>query len=62
MVDRTILRLSQVMAITGYKRTAIYELMKKSAFPKSYLIGARAVGWDSLEVAAWVNSKLDRKA
>lgn len=62
MVTRSILRLSQVMAITGCKRSTIYELMKKSEFPKSYRIGVRAVGWDSVEISAWVNAKLNREA
>ena len=59
MAIRCILRLPQVMEITGYKRSSIYEMMKHSMFPKSRRIGARAVGWDSIEIDDWVNSILD---
>jgi len=59
METRKILRLRQVIELTGYKRSSIYEMMKQARFPRSRLIGARAVGWDSVEVTEWINSKLD---
>ncbi|HBN9846903.1 TPA: AlpA family transcriptional regulator [Pseudomonas aeruginosa] len=59
MAIRSILRLPQVIDVTGYKRTSIYRMMKNSTFPKSHRIGARAVGWDSAEILDWVKSRLD---
>ncbi|WP_068826732.1 AlpA family phage regulatory protein [Pseudomonas sp. BMS12] len=56
--SRRIMRLPEVIATTGYKRSRIYELMDQGAFPKSRRIGQRAVGWDSLEIEAWINAKL----
>lgn len=55
---RRILRLPEVVAITGYKRSSLYEFMKNGTFPQSRKIGPRAVGWNSIEIEAWVNSKL----
>lgn len=55
---RRIMRLPEVITATGYKRSRIYELMDQGAFPKSRRIGQRAVGWDSLEIEAWINAKL----
>lgn len=57
--QRKILRLPAVLAATGYCRAHIYNLMKEGRFPKARKIGTRAVGWDSLEVDAWVAEKLD---
>lgn len=56
---RRILRLPAVLALTGVGRTYIYEQMKLGNFPQSRPIGVRAVGWDSLEIEAWVNERLN---
>lgn len=56
---RRILRLPHVKAASGLGRTKIYDLMKEGRFPKARRIaGAHAVGWDSLEVEAWVAAQL----
>lgn len=60
--DRRIYRLQQVMDATGFGRAWIYELMSKGEFPKARKIGARAVGWDSLEVEQWVTDRLEGRA
>lgn len=60
MNARYIMRLPEVIQATGYKRSSIYSLMKDGKFPRSRTLGLRAVGWDSVEVQAWVSSKLDK--
>lgn len=56
---RHIKRLPDVKAATGLGRTKIYDLMKEGRFPRARRIaGAHAVGWDSLEVEAWVAEQL----
>ncbi len=56
---RCIYRLPTVKARTGLGRTTIYDLMKEGRFPKSRRIaGAHAVGWDSLEIEAWIAEQL----
>ncbi len=58
--QRRILRLPSVKEATGLGRTKIYDLMKEGRFPKGRRIaGAHAVGWDSLEVEAWVSNQLE---
>ena len=58
--QRVIWRLPTVKAVTGLGRTKIYNLMKEGRFPKARRIaGAQLVGWDSLEVEAWVAAQLD---
>lgn len=56
---RRIMRLPAVKQASGLGRTTIYELMKEGRFPKSRRIaGAHAVGWDSLEIQAWIAEQL----
>lgn len=59
---RRIMRLPQVQAATGFGRAWIYELMKRGEFPQARKIGLRAVGWDSLEVEAWIAEQLGEAA
>lgn len=60
---RCIWRLPTVKNRTGLGRTTIYDLMKEGRFPKARRIaGAKAVGWDSLEVEAWIAQQLDEVA
>lgn len=61
--QRMIWRLPTVKAATGLGRTKIYDLMKEGRFPKSRRIaGAHAVGWDSLEIQAWIAEQLGEVA
>ncbi len=56
---RCIWRLPTVKARSGLGRTTIYNLMKDGRFPKARRIaGGHAVGWDSLEVEAWIEEQL----
>lgn len=60
---RCIWRLPTVKIRTGLGRTTIYDLMKDGRFPKSRRIaGAHAVGWDSLEVQAWIAAQFGEVA
>ncbi|WP_338807010.1 AlpA family transcriptional regulator [Pseudomonas chlororaphis] len=56
--ERRILRLEDVEAKTGFKRSHIYALMKKGEFPKACRLGIRAVGWSSQEVDKWIDGRL----
>ena len=58
MQNRRIMRLPEVIATTGYKRSSIYEYMARGEFPQCHRIGRRSVGWDSLEVDAWVSARM----
>ncbi|WP_419855848.1 helix-turn-helix transcriptional regulator [Candidatus Poriferisodalis sp.] len=44
-------------AATGLGSTTIYKLMAAGDFPASYQLAARAIGWHSGEVAAWIDSR-----
>lgn len=55
MSKRTLLRLPQVEAICGLKKSAIYAKMKDGDFPISYSLGSRCVAWRSDEIEKWIN-------
>lgn len=63
----TILRIEQVEARTGLKRSAIYDRLNKNSprydptFPKQVGLGPGAVGWYEDEITGWVLSLRDKK-
>ncbi|WP_123659353.1 AlpA family transcriptional regulator [Salinisphaera japonica] len=59
--ERRILRRPEVEAKTGFKRAHIYNLIKQGRFPKPMRLGVRAVGWDSLEIEAWIAERLNER-
>lgn len=52
--EHRVLRRVDVEHKTGLKRAHLYALMRIGRFPKSFPLGTRAVGWDSLEVEQWI--------
>ncbi|MNF04276.1 Prophage CP4-57 regulatory protein (AlpA) [compost metagenome] len=62
MTQRQIWRLRTVEQATGLKRSHLYNLMKAGQFPQAKRIGARAVGWDSLEIEKWIAERLEGRA
>ena len=50
---RRILRLPEVEAVTGKKRSAIYEGVADGTFPAPVPLGPRAVGWLESEIMEW---------
>jgi prophage regulatory protein len=53
-----ILRLPQVCAVKGLKRSMIYQLEAEQRFPNRIKIGVRAVGWIESEVRAWIAKRI----
>ena len=59
--EHRILRRAEVEHKTGFKRAHLYNLMKKGQFPRALRLGARAVGWDSVEVDQWIADRLKNR-
>lgn len=49
-----ILRLRQVIDMSGLSKATIYRLGTLGLFPKSFKIGLAAVGWDEAEIEFWI--------
>jgi prophage regulatory protein len=52
--DRVI-KLREVIEISGLKKSSIYNLIKKNEFPKQVVLSRNSVGWIQSEVVQWVN-------
>lgn len=49
-----IIRLPEVIRLTGLSRSSIYAFMQKGCFPQRKKIGLRAVGWLESEIVKWI--------
>lgn len=52
-----LLRLPEVMRLTGYSRDSIYRLARQGRFPQRIDLSDRASRWREDEVAAWIESR-----
>lgn len=52
-----ILRLVDVLKMTGLSRSTLYNRIAKKEFPHQISLGSRAVGWIEAEVEAWLNER-----
>jgi prophage regulatory protein len=57
-----ILRMPEVEAVTGKKKSAIYEDIAAGTFPTPVPIGPRAVGWLEEELAEWQAQQIEERA
>jgi len=51
-----ILRIRQVLEVTGLRRTSLYKKLNANEFPKPVKLGVRAVGWREADVHAWMDN------
>ncbi len=49
-----LLRLPEVLTLTGLSKSVLHDLVKKGRFPASVRISERAVAWWECEVRAWM--------
>ncbi|MEH0691015.1 AlpA family transcriptional regulator [Vibrio cholerae] len=49
-----LIRLNEVLAMTGLSKSGVYRSIEKRQFPKQVSLGDRAVAWVESEVQAWV--------
>lgn len=49
-----IMRLKEVMDLTGLARSTIYKYIDAETFPKPISLGGRSVGWVDEEVQEWI--------
>lgn len=55
-----ILRLKEVLILTGLSRTMLYDLQAKDEFPKSVKLArcGRAMGWRYKDVINWIDTRV----
>ena len=54
---RKLIRLPEVIDLTGVGRSTIYKLKKKGQFPQSVKIGPHAVAWYLDEILEYINTR-----
>ena len=57
-MEHQIIRLKDVIALTGLSISTIYLRMVQGKFPKKINLGSRAVGWISSEVNEWIEERI----
>lgn len=56
-MSQKILRLPQVLEVTGLKRSTLYLLRSDGQFPQPVKLGKRAVGWRSGDIQNWIDQR-----
>jgi prophage regulatory protein len=57
VINERLIRLPEVVQMTGISKTTVYEHIKRGTFPKSYYISKRASAWKLSEITAWIDSR-----
>ena len=52
----SLLRLPQVEAVVGMKKSKIYSLLQEGQFPAPVRLGPRSVRWKASAVSAWIDN------
>jgi prophage regulatory protein len=55
--DVRIIRIRDVIALTGLSRSAIYAAVKAGTFPRQVKLSARSAGWVRGEVVGWLKER-----
>jgi prophage regulatory protein len=53
-----LVRLPEVIGITGLRRSSIYARIQAGRFPTAIPLGGHAVGWIEAEIIQWVNERV----
>lgn len=56
-----LMRLQDIINITGMSKAVIYAWMKEGKFPKQIQIGARSVAWIEEEIYAWIQERINAR-
>lgn len=56
-----IIRLKDVIDLTGIARSPIYKLIGEEEFPKPVPLVGRTVGWVESEVQEWIRGKIEQR-
>lgn len=56
-----VIRLQQVIEMTGLGRSTIYKYISEDWFPKPIPLGGRSVGWLESEVQEWILARIEER-
>ncbi|WP_017005676.1 helix-turn-helix transcriptional regulator [Enterovibrio norvegicus] len=55
------IRLKEVIAITGLSRSSIYSYINDKRFPEQVSLGYRSVAWVESEIHDWLEQKVSER-
>ena len=55
--ENRILRLREVMRLTGLSKTTIYRRYRDGTFPRPLKLGPQSIGWRRGEILEWLESR-----
>lgn len=53
-----LLRLPDVEALVGLRKSSIYDAMKRGEFPAAVKLSRRAVCWPASSIDAWITARI----
>ncbi|PSU12309.1 AlpA family transcriptional regulator [Photobacterium gaetbulicola] len=53
-----LIRIKEVLAVTGLSRSSLYKQISEGRFPTSVSLGERSVAWIESEVQGWIGDKI----
>ena len=60
MSSSKLLRIRQVLAMTGLSRSSLYRELRAETFPDGVRLGPQSVAWREHEVEAWIAERSPR--
>jgi prophage regulatory protein len=57
----TLIRIREVVSMTGISKSQVYRLANMGAFPKPTRLTAQSVAWVKQEVQAWIDDKVQAR-
>lgn len=60
-MNTKILRLKDVLDITGLSRATIYVHMSQGTFPHNINLGKGSIGWVESEVQEWIQLRIQKR-
>ena len=64
MTNTTLMRMPQVEAAVGLKKSSIYAKIKAGDFPEPYRLGPKSIAFKSDQIQEWIDTRplADREA
>ncbi|MGV6826427.1 MAG: helix-turn-helix transcriptional regulator [bacterium] len=54
-MEKILIRLPEVLASTGYKRSSLYSAIASGEFPPPRRLGRRSVAWHVNDISTWAD-------
>ena len=57
IADSRLIRLPEVLRLTGLSRSTLYRKIKLQQFPEPIQLGLRSVAWRASDILAWIDTR-----